>query len=175
LSDRSYRQSVARDLDNSVVQAFWLNEFDEYSPAFRAAVTAPLHNKVGALLTDPTLRRFFTEKGAFLDLREIMDEGATLVVNLDKGRLGENGTNLIGSLLPSHIGLTGLARSHQPEPERRHFAVFVDAAPSNSNGMNRTSRPTTRMVRISSLLLNRSGQFTACAQRLSSPRGQCCH
>ena len=126
LNDRSYRQSVARDLENSVVRTFWLEEFDKYSPAFRATVTAPLHNKVGALLTDPTLRRFLTEQGTFLNLREVMDDGGILIVNLDKGRLGENGTNLIGSLLLSHIGLTGLARSSQTERDRRDFAVFVD-------------------------------------------------
>jgi hypothetical protein len=126
LNDRSFRQSVARDLENSVVRTFWLEEFDKYSAPFRATVTAPLHNKVGALLTDPTLRRFFTAQGTFLNLREVMDGGRILIVNLDKGRLGENGTNLIGSLLLSHIGLTGLARSGQAERERRDFAVFVD-------------------------------------------------
>jgi hypothetical protein len=126
LTDRTHRLTIARELTNPAVRDFWCEEFDKYSPAFRATVIAPLQNKIGALLTDPTLRRFFTESGELLDLRTVMDGGHILVANLDKGRLGENGANLIGSLLLSQIGLTGLARSTQRENERQDFAVFVD-------------------------------------------------
>jgi hypothetical protein len=126
LSDRTYRLSLARDLTNPVVRDYWCEEFDKYSPAFRATVIAPLQNKVGALLTDPVLRRFFTEPGELLDLRAIMDEGRVLIANLDKGRLGESGANLIGSLLVSHIGLAGLSRSSVLERDRVDFAVYLD-------------------------------------------------
>lgn len=62
---------------------------------------APLQNKIGALLTDPTSRRILTEAGRPVDLRRIMDEGKVLLVNLDKGRIGEGPSALLGSLLLS--------------------------------------------------------------------------
>jgi type IV secretory pathway TraG/TraD family ATPase VirD4 len=89
-------------------------------------VIAPLQNKVGALLTDPILRRFFTGAGSLIDLSKLMDGGKILLINLDKGRLGEGPATLLGSLLLSHVALAGLARSSKPEAERRDFAVLLD-------------------------------------------------
>jgi len=85
LADRTYRSQIVANIEDPVVRDFWTNEFEKYSPAFRAVVVAPLQNKIGALLTDPTLRRILTEPGEPLDLRRIMDEGNVLLVNLDKG------------------------------------------------------------------------------------------
>ena len=126
LSDRSYRKDVVSGLENSMVRSFWIDEFDKYSPAFRAVVVAPLQNKIGALLTDPILRRILTEPGPTLNLRKIMDEGRVLLVNLEKGRIGEGPAALLGSFLLSHIALAGIARSDQAEKSRRDFMVYAD-------------------------------------------------
>lgn len=126
LSDRSHRNALVSRLENQTVREFWYEEFNNYSPAFRAVVTAPLQNKLGALLTDPTLRRFLTEPGQQLDIRSAMDSGSTLLVNLDKGRIGEGPAVAIGSFLLSHIALAGISRSNQPEEARNDFFVYLD-------------------------------------------------
>lgn len=126
LTDRDYRRDVVADLENQAVREFWDNEYARYSPAFRAVVVAPLQNKVGALLTDPVIRRIVTGQENTLDLRRIMDEGKTLIVNLDKGRIGEGPAGLLGSLLVSHIALAGFSRRDTPEPERRDYFVYLD-------------------------------------------------
>lgn len=126
LTDRTYRSQITAALENDVVRDFWTNEFDKYAPGFRSVATAPLHNKVGAMLTDPNLRRVLCEPGEFIDLREIMDSRRILIVNLDKGRLGEGPSALLGSLLLSHIAFQALSRSEHPVAERRDFWVVVD-------------------------------------------------
>jgi len=126
LSDRTYRLELARSLSNSAVQDFWCHEYDGYSAAFRATVIAPLQNKVGALLTDPVLRRFLTQPGTLLEPRRVMDEGRILLVNLDKGRLGSASASVLGALLVSHVALAGLSRSDRQEADRRDFVVFLD-------------------------------------------------
>lgn len=126
LTDKTFRAGLVGNLTNSVVQSFWTDEFDRYSQPFRAVVTAPLQNKIGALLTDPLLRRILTAEGPTLDLRAIMDGGKVLIVNLDKGRIGEGPAALLGSFLLSHIALAGLSRSERPEHERRDFYVYLD-------------------------------------------------
>jgi type IV secretory pathway TraG/TraD family ATPase VirD4 len=126
LTDRDSRSRFIANLADPVVSDFWKNEYERYSPPFRAVIVAPLQNKIGALLTDPTLRRLFTEDGEQLDLKALMDGGKILLVNLDKGRIGEGPSMLLGSLLVSHIALTGLSRSAQPENERRDFFVYLD-------------------------------------------------
>jgi DNA helicase HerA-like ATPase len=126
LADRTYRSRVVSGLHNDVVTAFWKDEFERYSPGFRSVVMAPLQNKVGALLTDPVLHRLLTEDGRQVDLRKIMDEGRVLLVNLDKGLIGEGPSAVLGSFLLSHIALAGISRSDQPEIDRRDFFVYLD-------------------------------------------------
>lgn len=126
LTDRDTRSRIVAALTDPVVRDFWISEYDRYSPAFRSVIIAPLQNKIGALLTDPLLRRVLTEDGPQLDLRHIMDGGKILVVNLDKGRIGEGPAVLLGSLLVGHIALTGLSRSSQLDAERRDFFVYLD-------------------------------------------------
>lgn len=126
LTDRHYRSDVVNNLTDPVVRASWKDEFANYSLGFRSVVTAPLQNKIGALLTDPVSRRFLTGPGESVDIRRAMDSGRILIVNLDKGRIGEGSASLIGSLLLSHIALAGLTRSSQAERERRDFWVYAD-------------------------------------------------
>jgi Type IV secretion-system coupling protein DNA-binding domain len=126
LSDKEYRLSVARQVTNPVVRSFWEKEFAGYSQAFRAVVTAPLLNKVAAFLTDPRLNAILTAKESTFDLREIMDTGKVLIVNLAKGKLGEGPASLLGSLLVSHLSLAALARADQPLEERKDFYLYLD-------------------------------------------------
>jgi hypothetical protein len=126
IANRSFRSEVVADIEDKMVKEFWTNEFDKYSPGFRSVVVAPLQNKIGALLTDPTLRRILTEPGDWLDLRRIMDEGKFILVNLDKGRIGEGPAAILGSFLVSHMAHAAIARSDTPESGRRDFAIVLD-------------------------------------------------
>jgi hypothetical protein len=82
LGNRDYRQPIVRQLSNGVVKSFWESEFAGYSGPFRAVVTAPLLNKVGAFLSDPLLYSILTGAHSSLDLRAVIDEGKILLVNL---------------------------------------------------------------------------------------------
>jgi Type IV secretion-system coupling protein DNA-binding domain len=126
LSDRDYRRSVTRQLANEVVREFWEKEFAGYSGPFRAVVTAPLLNKVGAFLSDPLLYSILTGEQSSFDLRKLMDGGKILLVNLAKGRIGEGPANLLGSLLVSHIALAGLGRADTLQQDRRDFYLYLD-------------------------------------------------
>src|SRR6185436_9115270 len=126
LTDRDYRRSLLPRVTNPEVVEFWRNEFERYSPAFRAVVVAPLQNKVGGFLTDPRLREILSASCSTFDLRAIMDGGKLLLVNLSRGEIGEGPAALLGSLLVSSIALTAFARAGQPIPQRRHFWVYLD-------------------------------------------------
>ena len=126
IADRTFRSRVIADIDDPIVKDFWTNEFEKYSPGFRSVVVAPLQNKIGALLTDPTLRRIFVEPGEALDLRRLMDQGRILLVNVDKGLIGEGPSATLGSFLLSHLALAAISRSDVAECERRDFAIVLD-------------------------------------------------
>lgn len=128
LADRTYRSSLVAGIKNDVVRHFWSHEFERYSPGFRSVVVAPLQNKVAAFLTDPVPRRFLTEAGKQLDLRAAMDARRVVILNLDKGRLGEGPSSLVGSLILSQIAFSAIARGEMEEKDRADFWTYVDEA-----------------------------------------------
>lgn len=125
-TDKSFRRSVASSLKNQQVQSFWLEEYDKYLPRFRADSIAPIQNKVGAFLADPTLYRVLVKPERMLHMRRIMDRGQILLVNLAKGKLGDDTSSLLGALLLTTLGLAAFSRSDIPEEGRRRFYLYVD-------------------------------------------------
>jgi len=125
-TDKEFRKGIVRAIRNDTVRLFWLREFEKYPDRQRAETVAPIQNKLGALLTDPKLYQTLVEPAAPISFRSLMDEGGILLANLAKGRLGEDSTNLLGSLLVATIGLAGLSRAETPPAERRHFFLYVD-------------------------------------------------
>jgi len=87
---------------------------------------APIQNKVGAFLADPTLHRILTKSEQMLHLRKIMDDGQVLSVNLAKGELGEDTAALLGGLLITTIGLAAFSRAEISEAARRDFFLYID-------------------------------------------------
>lgn len=126
LGEESFRKEVAAKVTNEPVRLFWQKEFSRYSFGYRSDGIAPVQNKIGAFLADPTLRRILTEPQEDLHLRAIMDRGGVLLVNLAKGQIGEDSANLLGSLLVSTIGLAAFSRASMPASARRPFALFLD-------------------------------------------------
>lgn len=126
LSDSRFRGAIVPKLQNPEVRRFWEREYAGYSLKFRAVVVAPLQNKVGAFLTDPLTRRILTGGRSSFDLREVIDSGKILLVNLSKGRIGEGPASLLGSLLLSSLAFTGLQRTDIGEESRRDFYVYLD-------------------------------------------------
>src|SRR5437867_11368914 len=111
---------------NAAVRDFWLREYESYPARFRVEAIAPIQNKVGAFLTNPILRNIVTQPKSAFDLRRLMDEGRVLLVNLAKGKIGEDVAALLGAMLVSKVGLAALSRTDVPEESRRDFYVYLD-------------------------------------------------
>lgn len=125
-ADDDFRRAITARSRNSVVRRFWPDEFEAYQPRYRAEVVAPIQNKLGALLSDPTLYRILVKPKVDLRFRSIMDEGGVLIANLAKGRLGADSSATLGSLLVSTIGLAALSRADTPPEARRPFFLYAD-------------------------------------------------
>lgn len=125
-ADKSYRQGVVRGISNDTVRRFWLDEFEKYPDLKRAEAVAPIQNKLGALLTDPRLYRALVAPEIPISFRSYMDNGEILIVNLAKGRLGQDSANVLGSMLASTIGLAALSRAETPQSARRPYYLYVD-------------------------------------------------
>jgi len=125
-TDEDFRKEVVRGIRNEVVKRFWVDEFEQYPARLRAEACAPIQNKLGALLSDPTLRRILVEPKIDLHFRQLMDEGAILLVNVSKGRLGEESSLVLGSLIVSTLGLAAFSRAEADPQTRRPYFVYLD-------------------------------------------------
>lgn len=125
-NDDMFRRQVIAEVSNEQVRNFWRKEYEKYPARFQVEAIAPIQNKVGAFLTDPTLHRILTQPKSAFKLRQVMDEGKILLVNLSKGQLGEDSSSLLGSLLVSRIGLAAMSRADVPEAERKDFYLYMD-------------------------------------------------
>lgn len=126
LSDRGFRKKVLPYITNKQAREFWQAEYDKYPERFRIEAIAPIQNKVGAFLSHPLLQRILTRPEKPLNLRRVMDEGKILLVNLAKGSIGEDTSNLLGSLLISRFDLAALSRANIPEAERKDYTLYLD-------------------------------------------------
>lgn len=126
LDDQAFRKRAVAKIQNAQVHNFWTKEYENYPARFRLEAIAPIQNKVGAFLANPVLNKILTQtKNAFY-LRRVMDEGKILLVNLAKGKIGEDTAALLGALLITRIGLAALSRADIPESDRRDFYLYVD-------------------------------------------------
>lgn len=126
LTDRIYRREVVNRITDPVVKTFWTNEFERYPYQFAAEAVAPIQNKVGQFLTSPLIRNIVGQTRSAINLREVMDRGKILIVNLAKGRLGEDNSALLGAMLITKIQLAAMSRVDLPEEERKDFYLYVD-------------------------------------------------
>jgi len=126
LDDAGFRKHVAGNVANGQVRNFWLREYESYPKNFRAEAIAPIQNKVGAFLANSTLRNILVQKRSAFDLRQVMDTGKILLVNLAKGKIGEDSAALLGAMLVSRIASTALNRAAIPESDRRDFYLYLD-------------------------------------------------
>lgn len=126
LDDSKFRQQATAMIQSPQVRNFWVREYESYPSRFRAEAIAPVQNKVGAFLADPALNRILTQDKSSFRLRDIMDSGKILLVNLAKGVIGEDTASLLGSLIVARFGLAAMSRADTSEDQRRDFFLYLD-------------------------------------------------
>lgn len=125
-SDRAFRRAITAAIRNPTVRTFFEQEFDRLANSYRSDSLAPIQNKIGAFLADPLVRRFVTEPKIDLHFRREMDAGRSILVNLSKGRLGDDSSSLLGGMIVTTIGLAAASRADSAEADRRPTLVYVD-------------------------------------------------
>ena len=127
LTDKKFRKETLEYCKDTVVLQFWNVEFASWNDKFQAEAIAPVLNKVGAFTANPTIRNIIGQPKSTFNIREIMDEGKILLVNLSKGLIGEDNASILGSFLVTKIQLAAMSRSDIPNiADRRPFYLYVD-------------------------------------------------
>ncbi len=126
LVDKDYRQKVIANVKDPVVKAFWVNEYEQWKDQFRNEAIAPIQNKVGQFLSTALIRNIVGQAKSTIDIFEMMNTGKILLVNVSKGRIGEDNSALLGAMLITKIQLAAMERVRVPEEERVDYYLYVD-------------------------------------------------
>ncbi len=126
LTDRNYRQKVVEYITDDMVKRFFAIEFADWSEKFDTDAIIPLVNKLGQFLSDPLLRNIFGQKENKIDMSKLMNDGKIILINLSKGRLGEENSSFLGSIFLTKIKQAGMERAAIPEKDRKDFYLYVD-------------------------------------------------
>ena len=160
LSDKNYQKYIVYKMKDPVLRDFWEKEYAQMmtNPRLHTEAVAPIQNKVGRFLSSSTIRNIVGQRTSSLDLDEIMNGGKILLVNLSKGKIGEDNANLLGSLLISRINFTAMQRVNIPEEERRDFYLYADEFQNFASGSFASILSEARKYRLN---LHLTHQYTA--------------
>lgn len=126
LVDPIYREKVVEQVKDPVVKSFWKDEFANMSDKLRTEAVSPIQNKVGQFLSSPIIRNILGQVKSSIDIRFAMDSSKIFIVNLSKGKIGEDNSSLLGSMLITKFQLDAMSRADTEAEDRKDFYLYVD-------------------------------------------------
>ena len=126
LVDKHYRARVVEKVTDPVVRSFWVDEFSQWNDRVLQEVISPIQNKVGQFLSSSLIRNIVGQTASSFDIREVMDKKKILIINLSKGRIGEDNGALLGAMMITKIQLAAMGRVDIHEDKRKDFYLYVD-------------------------------------------------
>ncbi len=126
LVDKNYRERIVRNIRDPVVRSFWIHEYESWREQFRNEAIVPIQNKVGQFLNTPMIRNIVGQPKSTLNVQQIMNEGKIVLVNVSKGKLGEDNSGLLGAMVITKIQLAAMERVRITEDERKDFYLYID-------------------------------------------------
>jgi hypothetical protein len=158
LADERYRRWVIRQVDDPMVRSFWEHEFAAYEKRLLSEAVAPLQNKIGQLVMSPLIRNIVGQVRNRIDIATVMDRKQIFIANLSKGRLGDDKSNLLGSMLVTAFQLAAMGRSNRPMSDRKDWFLYVDEFQSFATDSFASILSEARKYRLN---LTLSHQYTA--------------
>ncbi len=126
LIDKNYRQKVVEYIKDETVRRFWFLEFEEWAKKFDAEAIIPLLNKLNQFFSDPMLRNIFSQVENKVDLEYLINNKKIILVNLAKGKIGEENASFFGELFLIKIKQVGITRMNLPEEKKFDFYLYID-------------------------------------------------
>ncbi len=154
LSDAEFRKKVVDMVTDPMIKAFWVNEFAKYAQKYETEATAAIQNKVGQFISAPLIRNIIGQVQSNIDMRKIMDEKKILILNLSKGRVGEDNSKLLGALMITKLQLAAMTRVDIPEEKRNDFFLYIDEFQNFSTESFVTILSEARKYRLDLILAN---------------------
>lgn len=126
LTDQKYVQELLPKVADPIVRRYWTDQIAQTSDFHKSEVLDYIVSKFGRFITNKTMRNIIGQSKSSFDFRDIMDTGKILLINLSKGKMGEENSSFLGLVLIPRILIAAMSRQEIPEAERRDFFLYVD-------------------------------------------------
>jgi len=126
LTDQKYVQELLPKVQDPIVRRYWTDQIAQTSDFHKSEVLDYIVSKFGRFVTNKTIRNIIGQSKSAFDFRKVMDEGKILLINLSKGKLGEENSSFLGLVLIPKILIAAMSRQEISEQNRRDFFLFVD-------------------------------------------------
>ncbi len=126
LTDSAFVQELLPKVQDPIVRRYWTDQIAQTSDFHKSEVLDYIVSKFGRFVTNKLMRNIIGQSKSAFDFRKVMDEGKILLINLAKGRLGEENSNFLGLIMVPKILVAAMSRQDLPEEQRRDFYLYVD-------------------------------------------------
>jgi hypothetical protein len=125
--DPAYVEQKLKYVTDQNVLDFWRKEIpqSQRSNDF-GEVISWFVSKFGAFMSNEMMRNIIGQTKSAFNLRDIMDSGKILLVNLSRGRTGNLNSQLLGMIFVMKFEVAAMSRADVPEEYRRDFSLYVD-------------------------------------------------
>ncbi len=154
LVDKTYRRKVVEQIKDPVIRDFFVHEYEAYDQKFRTEAIAPIQNKVGQFLSSSLIRNIVGQPKSTINLEEAMNTGKIILLDLSIGKIGEDNSALLGSMIITKIQLAAMSRATIPEEQRRDFYLYVDEFQNFATDSFATILSEARKYRLSIIMTN---------------------
>ncbi|MEK7534553.1 MAG: type IV secretion system DNA-binding domain-containing protein [Patescibacteria group bacterium] len=126
LTDSSFVQELLPKVEDPIVRRYWTDQIAQTSDFHKSEVLDYIVSKFGRFVTNKNIRNIIGQSESAFNFRRVMDEGKILLVNLSKGKIGEENSNFLGLVLVPKILIAAMSRQDIPKEDRRDFFLYVD-------------------------------------------------
>jgi len=126
LTDAKYVQELLPRVQDPIVRRYWTDQIAQTSDFHKSEVLDYIVSKFGRFVTNKTMRNIIGQSKSSFDFRQVMDQGKIFLINLSKGKMGEENSSFLGLVLIPKILMAALSRQEVSEEKRRDFFLYVD-------------------------------------------------
>lgn len=126
LTDSSFVQELLPKVTDPVIRRYWTDQIAQTADFHKSEVLDYIVSKFGRFVTNKLMRNIIGQSESSFDFRKIMDEGKILMINLAKGKIGEENSSFLGLIIVPKILIAAMSRQEMPEEKRRDFYLYVD-------------------------------------------------
>jgi hypothetical protein len=124
--DEEFQRYKVSKCRNVVVRSFWEHEIAKTGQREKEEMIPYFSAKFGPFVTNTTMRNIIGQPKSAFNIRQVMDEGKILLVNLSKGKIGDVNAQLLGLIFVNKVNMAALSRADMPQKDRRRFYLYVD-------------------------------------------------